>query len=221
MQRLVLSGDTGADSSAPSRHLNIGYTTPAASVRLQSKPLRQENSEERLKASGILQVQLVPAVHGKEKITQTLYMFCCTRETCASQTDSWRAFTHSVSKQESDDITSQDVSGTAPASAPQALPASATEVSKGKASAAVGAEAWGLTNDDWQPLPANATGVFEGPAAVGVDAWGLAGDDWGVSAQEPADADAAELNSALEQLSMQSALQPQVLLPVAICARRH
>ncbi len=165
-----------------------------------------------------MQVQLAPAAHGEGNITRTLYMFCCTQESCASQTDSWRAFTHLVPKQDSKTTTAQDVSGKAAASAPQALPASATEASQGSAAAA--ADAWGLASDDWQTLPAKATEASKGSATVGADAWGLASDDWGVSTPEPAEADAAELNSALDQLSMQSCLHPQVPLPAAIYARQ-
>ena len=72
-----------------------------------------------------------------------------------------------------------------------------------------------------QTCPANATGVSQGSAAVAVDAWGLASDDWGVSAQEPAEIDTAELNSALEQLSMQPVAHPQVCLAVATSAGQH
>ena len=163
-------------------------------------------------------MQLTPAAHGEGNITQTLYIFCCTHESCASQTDSWCAFTHSVPKQESNGTTAQDECGNATASAPQALPASATEASQG--SAAAEADAWGLASDDWQTLPEKATEASKGSATVGADAWGLASDDWGVSTPEPAEADAAELNSALEQLSMQSCLHPQVPLPAAIYARQ-
>ena len=66
----------------------------------------------------------------------------------------------------------------------------------------------------------NATGLSQKPAAVGVDAWGLASDDWGISSHKAAGADTAELNSALEQLSMQAVAQPQVCLS-ATCAGPH
>lgn len=131
-----------------------------------------------------LQVQLPSVTHGTEDTTQTIYVFCCTNESCASHTDSWRAFSHAVPIQGCNDHTTHNHSSRRAASGPQ-------------------------TDSTI------ATGTSTGPAAAGTDAWGIASDDWGVSAHEPAEADAAELHTALQQLSVQSALHQQVRLPLA------
>jgi hypothetical protein len=124
-------------------------------------------------------VELPPDGHVSPEVTQTLFIFCCTREHCAVSTDSWRAFKHIY---------------------PQ--PGKFTEGAQGRAflepvhHAALSASAGAATEPKLQMQ-------HDWSAAPKTDTWGLSSNDWGSCPENPGDADFMELNSALDELSMQ------------------
>lgn len=169
-----------------------------------------------------------PVTHSSGNTAQTVHIFCCTQESCAARSDSWRAFTHVSPRGEGSEGNRQDTNQSPSASGRQTSSVSAAEVHKHhEGSCDAKADAWDLSSNAWgiesrqneahstsgtepQAPSLDAAQVPKGSAAAETDTWGLSSDDWGISNAEPAGADVTELNSALEELSMQPTCHSKV-----------